>query len=153
MDYLQLSPFTTANSHWLLGIIDGFLAQCPWLIAEQLMLRLTMTVSDPCSCNGGPLERQQAEVSNTGQITFVFVKWGGWTKSMARKRKTQIQQNPIIKQILCKSRVCRTGPRGVQSAWGEVGKRTGFLRLLSPHHQNRLWKTLFEVLDEMISNF
>lgn len=134
MDYLQLSPFTTANSHWLLRIIDGFSAQCPWLIAEPLMLYLTTTVSDPCSCNGDP--RKAASWSEEhGSNHFHFCKMRGLNSSMAWKIKIQIRQNPFIKQILRRSCVCKTGPSGVNSGWGEAGK----CRACSS--QIRLWRT------------
>lgn len=135
MDYLQLSPFTTANSHWLLGIIDGFSAQCPWLIAERWcsVWQWSWASSVLKTATLRKAASWSAKLRDTGQVTFIFAKWGDWTKSTAWKLNIKIQQNPFIAQILCRSHVCKTGPSGVNFGWSEVGKcRAGSSSSLPP---------------------
>lgn len=115
MDYLQLSPFTTAKSHWLLGIIDDCSAQCPWLIAEHwcsiwqwLWAISVLEMATPRKAASWSGKGTVNSLSSAGQVTFIFVKWGGWTKSMAWKIKVKISRVPFIRHILFRSCVDKT---------------------------------------------
>lgn len=75
-----------------------------------------------------------------GSNHFHFCKMRGLNSSMAWKIKIQIRQNPFIKQILCRSCVCKTGPSSVNSGGGEAGKCRVCSSSRLPH-QIRLWRT------------
>lgn len=145
MDYLQLSPFTTANSHWWLRIIDGFTAQCPWLTAQQLMLCLTVILSHLCSRCGDPPKSSKLKWREYCQFPeywrssrFYFCTVRGWTNWMVWKIK--IQESLIMKQMARRSCICKPSPIGVKSCWNKVGS-SEFDAVLVSYHPRRLWRT------------
>lgn len=145
MDYLQLSPFTTANSHWWLRIIDGFTAQCPWLTAQQLMLCLTVILSHLWSRCGDPPKSSKLKWREYCQFPeywrssrFYFCTVRGWTNWMVWKIK--IQESLIMKQMARRSCICKPSPIGVKSCWNKVGS-SEFDAVLVSYHPRRLWRT------------